>query len=85
MKHEKCRSCGVVVVWAYLKSGKRAPFNATPVPIALGKPPHGAYVLRAVGADVYADEYATEKHAEAVAVRLNHFATCPEADAWRKP
>lgn len=64
-----CRSCGAAIVWATLITGKRMPFDA-PLQIARLHPASGAGE-RAI-ADVDSE------------LSFSHFATCPDAERWRK-
>jgi hypothetical protein len=82
----RCRSCGGEIVWAQTERGKRAPIDAEPNPL-------GDVVLRArteptgqgwrdveplaifgVPDEAFPDE---PRH-------TSHFATCPDADRWRR-
>ena len=70
----ECRSCHAPIVWARTASGKTMPVDAV-------ETPDGNLVLT-LGADGY--------HVEVVGATDDrprhrpHFATCPDADSWRK-
>lgn len=64
-----CRSCGAPVEWAQLASGKRHPFN---VPIAT----HAVLVPVIIDGRIVEDVN--------TAATVSHFATCPDAKAWRR-
>lgn len=72
MKAGKCRSCGARVVWAVTEHGRRMPLDAEPVA-------GGTFTL-------------TTSRGELVATStpgvelgyVSHFATCPQAGAWRR-
>lgn len=63
-----CRSCGAAIEWAELTSGKRHPFDA---PIV---------VVRSQGSVL---EGRVIEHID-TAVSASHFATCPDANDWRR-
>lgn len=64
----RCRSCGADVIWAKTAAGKLMPLDAEET---LGKL---VYQLDAVGRMVRAEGTGHE----------SHFATCPQADQWRR-
>jgi hypothetical protein len=63
-----CRACGAPIVWAELTSGKRHPFNA-PLTVAGIQP--GMF-----------DERTVERVENRE--QTSHFATCPQASAFRR-
>ncbi|MEM9072858.1 MAG: hypothetical protein AAGE52_30405 [Myxococcota bacterium] len=76
----RCRSCGALIYWAQLTTGRVAPIDATPSPdgnVVLtynrktGK--IQGHVLRAE------DHVAEDRHRY-----KSHFATCGYAKAWRR-
>lgn len=69
----KCKSCGARVIWARTKNGKPTPLNADPVPDGT------MYVRDGVARHV---DLLTPKDTPWY---MPHFATCPQADEWRKP
>jgi hypothetical protein len=74
-KAEKCRSCGADVIWALSRNGKPMPFDAKPVT--------GIYYL----IDGIHPEEKLAVHAtrpETGPLFRSHFATCPDAEKWRK-
>ncbi len=62
-----CRSCGAVITWYQLASGKRHPFDGTPVPELVQPAGQDAGVFGQLD----------------TAVATSHFATCPQAKQWR--
>jgi len=64
-----CRSCGAPVEWAEIVSGKRMPFD----------PPF--IVVRTQG-NLLAGERTVEEVDSTVT--RSHFATCPDAQDWRR-
>jgi hypothetical protein len=77
-----CRSCRAPLVWVRSEDGNKMPLDAEPY---VGDEPGGLFVLRdgsygetvalAVPPDAFPDE----------PLYRTHFATCPNADEWRKP
>jgi hypothetical protein len=66
-----CRSCGAAIEWAVIpKSGKRMPFNR---PLVL-------LPIQALGTEVAIRHYAEVDMRETT----SHFATCPQAQQWRR-
>jgi hypothetical protein len=70
-----CRSCGAPIVWARTDSGKRMPVDADPSE-------DGTLVLEQAGAVLRAHVVGTVP-GEGSRHRA-HFATCPDAESWRK-
>lgn len=76
----RCRSCGDPVIWLKnTRTGKRAPIDAEPDPAGniVTFPDDGTYT-------VLGPSERAEATAEGVALRTNHFATCPQAGQWHK-
>jgi hypothetical protein len=76
----RCRICPAQVVWVnLLPSGSRMPLDATPSP-------DGKIAL--VGeqeAQVLTDTAADEARNAGRRLHTSHFATCPNAEDWRRP
>lgn len=72
---QACRSCGSPVVWAITVTGRPMPVDAEPSPA-------GTVELTATGHGVRASVTTVADSAEPMR-RTSHFATCPQADAWR--
>lgn len=74
----RCGSCGASIIWAVTSSGKAHPLDAVPAPdgtAALFPGPGSGKLLVLFG-----------KAARAAAERFkSHFATCPNAEAHRRP
>jgi hypothetical protein len=66
----QCRSCGAVITWAETLNGKRMPFDGARVTGRV----QGTAFNNATRAVEYVD----------TAVHASHFATCPDAAAWRR-
>jgi hypothetical protein len=65
----RCRSCGAAVEWAEnVKTGKRIPFDAPIVPVRTQGDVLGGLVVETVD----------------TTVTTSHFATCPQANDWRR-
>ena len=81
---DHCRSCRAPIVWAVTERGKDMPIDQAPVEggnvYFVGSP--GSRVVR-----VLSDPQPTleEQTDSADGLRyVTHFATCPQADRWRK-
>ena len=77
-----CLSCGAAVVWTVTHKGRRMPVDAEPVE-------DGNIRLRRDGDRVVA-EYPGKEHPglfdeDDRARHVSHFATCPQAQRWRRP
>lgn len=72
----RCRSCGAEIIWLRgASSGRPAPIEARPSPegnLHLDRE-RGTYHLASAGCPQDQPRY------------FNHFARCPQADAWRRP
>lgn len=74
-----CRSCGAPIRWARTSTGKRMPVDAEPNPdgnVTLIPPLESADFPLAV---------VSSERDPSVIRYTSHFATCPNADAHRKP
>jgi hypothetical protein len=75
---EACRSCAAPVIWAVTEAGRPMPVDAEPAPDGTvrledrGGPQPLARVVPAA------------KRFGVTGLRKSHFATCPEAGAWRR-
>ena len=76
MSGSRCKSCDAAILWAVSAvTGKRMPLDADPVP-------DGNLLLDAEGKiHVLTADAAT---VPGVKRYVSHFATCPQADDWRK-
>lgn len=87
-----CRSCGAPVIWALTEAGKRIPVD--PEPMAGGNIVLSDKPFRprpdGVGPAVYIPRAHILSQAEGMTrrpapeARQSHFATCPDAEAWRQ-
>lgn len=74
MRVSACKSCGAPVDWAVTPAGKRMPLDVGPAE-------NGNLTLK-LGIAVPR----TEEHVAAgLPARVSHYATCPQANLWRKP
>ena len=64
----RCRSCDAPITWFELVSGKRHPFNGPDLPVYL-QTEHEPSTHRLIG------------HVDSAE---SHFATCPDADTFRR-
>ena len=71
---EPCRSCGAPVVWAITESGKRMPVDAK----SDDRGRLRLYVDNLGVVHVTHDPFSATVHFRP------HFATCPDAESWRK-
>jgi hypothetical protein len=69
MKIDRCRSCSAEILWVKTLSGKMMPLD----------------VKLAVLYEVEGVDEGGEVTARPVQVRGPHWASCPDAAAWRKP
>lgn len=80
---EKCRSCGAKIIWAVTEKGRRMPID--PQPVGRGNiqlrqqpplPPLAVYLGQ--------DTIAHLPPGQLERLLTSHFATCPQANKWRK-
>lgn len=64
----KCRSCGVELIWAQTRSGKSMPLEAVSPSDGNVRIVDGAARVGETGSGPY----------------LCHFATCPQAEKWKR-
>lgn len=76
-----CRSCGATVDWANLPGG-----GPVPVDRASAGDPKGNLAVRRTDAGTLAVRYLKggEQPADGEKRAISHFASCPQAAAWRK-
>jgi hypothetical protein len=75
-----CRSCSAPIVWVGTERGKAMPLDAQPYD---GDDPSGLFVIRVVDGKALAIAVPPEAFAGEPLYR-SHFATCPQADQWRR-
>lgn len=77
----QCNSCGAEILWCKTTSGKRMPLDSEPTKAGLfvieGDPKidadeEGGPLARKASPGYWGEKY------------TSHFATCPDADRWRK-
>lgn len=78
----RCTSCNAPIVWAFTSTGKRMPVNPDPVV--------GGNVVLLTGnqqpeAQVLGAAEVARRAALGLLCHTSHFATCPQADAHRRP
>lgn len=77
-KVARCRSCGVTIVWCHTRAGKRIPVDLDPTP-------EGNLRVFIDGLAVALTNGERAAYIEAgVPLHTSHFATCPQAAAWRR-
>lgn len=74
-----CRSCGAPLLWVITDGGKRMPLDADPTPA-------GTFVVADRDRDALRVSYVAP---DALLIDdppryVSHYATCPDADRWRK-
>lgn len=81
---DRCKSCGAPVVWSLTPAGARAPIDAEP-DVEKGNvlllAPSGFAGLLSV---VLSKGSLVAARGGGVALRLNHWATCPDKAEWRE-
>jgi hypothetical protein len=73
-----CESCAAPIIWTTSEHGKAAPIDAEPAAggnIALTEVP---------GQNPLSKVLNTRQQFGRSAMRMSHFATCPDAPSWRK-
>lgn len=68
----KCRSCNAPIIWALTESGRQMPVDAEPSE-------RGNLMLVRQGTSVV-----VKVQAPAPGLHRPHFATCPQAESWRR-
>jgi len=74
---EACRTCNAPVVWATTRKGKAMPVDAAPVD-------DGNVELTAAGPGRVVAAVLTGPSLMPTPLRKSHFATCPDAEEWRR-
>lgn len=83
-----CRSCPAEVVWCETVTGKRMPVDAAPVDQALHADARGLFVIDPplpTVSGVVPKALAVNALDPELHLHTSHFATCPYANAYRKP
>jgi hypothetical protein len=80
MNRNECRSCGARIRWGLTPKGKAVPVDWEPVA-------EGNLVLEVYETDLTVTvlPFRKGKHSEHGPRYVSHFATCPQAKAWRRP
>lgn len=76
----ECRSCGAEILWAKTINHKLAPIDAEPSPD--GNVHLVRDATRDLGALTLSGAVLEEARAKGLELHLNHFVTCPQAEAW---
>ncbi len=83
IKMPKCKSCGAKIKYIRLQTGKTMPVNAgSLIPVRPGGS-KSVCVVTPEGKVIMGDPV-WKGHPEAVEGYVSHFATCPDAEKWRK-
>lgn len=75
----KCKSCGADIIWLPTEGGKNMPCDAKPIPYT--EDPAGNLTL--VTNDGRVVKARADLNSDNVGY-TSHFATCPDANKWRK-
>lgn len=78
-----CRSCGAAIWWTLTEHGKRMPVDSPPVNLDELESVAGLFAVRRIGDSLHAFA-ATPEQMPGAALYRSHFATCPDAGAWRR-
>lgn len=78
----KCRSCGAPIKWVKTDSGKNIPLNDEVVTIL--PEAGGNVVIVTLEGKVVRGKLAMAGTPGTVQGYISHFATCPQADKWRR-
>ncbi len=81
---DHCQSCGAEIVWVETGTGRRMPLDPTVVEIVVGA--GRTFIVTDEGASVRGttvDEAQPDLAPTFAKGRVSHYATCPQAAAWR--
>lgn len=71
------------MLWAVTEHGKRMPLDADPVDLDALTSVDGLFAIRTAGDELHVIA-ATPDQLPGEPLYRSHFATCPQADAWRR-
>lgn len=78
----RCSSCHAEIVWVHTLAGERMPVDLHPSPLGnIRLNVHGYQIVATVVSDATPDMF---DPTDSGLRFLSHFATCADADAWRK-
>lgn len=77
----KCRSCNADIIWIRTAGGKTIPCDAQT--LYYKKTPGGPEKIVTLGGEVVSAVLVSKEEAEGIGFQ-SHFATCPDADDFRK-
>lgn len=83
MKISQCRACGAEIMFIKSVAGKTIPVNAEQ--IAYQQKAGGSLKVVTPNGEVISGELAGDPQKATGIGYISHFATCPEADKFRKP
>ena len=83
MRAGTCKSCKAALVWIGSASGKAIPCDAAPV-YYIEKPRSGKKRIVTPNGQVLACEYTEDPHKATGTGYVPHWATCPQADSYRR-
>lgn len=76
MATSRCRLCDAPILWVTTQTGKKMPVDSVPVQ-------NGTLVLTGGGDKLFSHHATPEERDKGVPLYLSHFASCPNADAFR--
>lgn len=74
---EKCRTCQADIIWAVTERDRDMPVDAQPTP-------DGTVLLEQTGSRLVARVLPAHRAFGRKDLRKSHFATCKDADKWRR-
>lgn len=77
----RCRSCGAEIVWAITDHGRKMPLDAKPYE---GGSSNGLFVLLPDAERAPSAIAVPPAAYEGEELHTSHFATCPDAESWRR-
>lgn len=83
MRAGTCKSCKAALVWISSAKGKAIPCDAAPV-YYIEKPRSGKKRVVTPNGQVLACEYTEDPHKATGTGYVLHWATCPQADSYRR-
>lgn len=78
----KCKSCGANIEWVTTENGKKIPVNINCIPAV--EDPTGNINGVTYDGKVIKCRAVMAGTEGSIKVRISHFATCPQANQWRK-
>jgi hypothetical protein len=80
-----CRSCGSAIIWTVTERGKRMPVDAQPLDSGTVQLVGNAFGESVALSRVLSGDSLTAAREQGAPLHRSHFASCPEANVWRRP